>query len=433
MKLLQPNNLDLNTLIKDDHLYYYLSNTSGILGECLKNGKVLRKLIPSIQYFISFCICADEAQGDFRTTGFKRIRINDVHHVMSPKKMKQVIHFLVHQNIIEVRAITEFITVQGQQFGINAKYFKLLTPYDGDIQMQEIYIKTQRKVTINDKAKQLIETNPVIRHQFEMCSSYKFDAEKAELLANDLHKQKIKNDKQFVSMLDYIERLRNKSVLFNYNEKTDRIFTIINMCHKELRDFFQVMRDDKWVNLTELDFSTFNIQVLHKIIDDSVTLDNINVSLEDELDRLAHWLKDDFYGEIQATAARLHVTMSRDDAKTLALKHWQNARKDSWHRETNIMRSIFPEITKRMDNLKGKTHEDYLKYSHKFMRIESQLAQEIYGKFIVKYPEAFIYNIFDSFMIEEGYKDYLGMIMKDCSTRFFNREIKIKEKVTIIP
>jgi hypothetical protein len=67
MKLLLPTNLDLNTLIKDDLPYFYLTNTSGILGECLKKGKVLRKLIPSIQYFISFCICADEAQGDFIT------------------------------------------------------------------------------------------------------------------------------------------------------------------------------------------------------------------------------------------------------------------------------------------------------------------------------------------------------------------------------
>jgi hypothetical protein len=204
------------------------------------------------------------------------------------------------------------------------------------------------------------------------------------------------------------------------------------MCHKELRDFFHEMRDDKWTNLTELDFSTFNIQVLHKIIDDSVTTGNINVNLKNELDKLALWLREDFYGEIQDIAASLDVTMSRDDAKTLALKHWQNARKDSWHKETNIMRSIFPEITKGMDKLKGNTHEDYLKYSHKFMRIESQLAQEIYGKFIAKYPEAIIYNIFDSFMIEEGYKDYLGKIMKDCSTKYFNREIKIKEKVTIL-
>jgi hypothetical protein len=150
-----------------------------------------------------------------------------------------------------------------------------------------------------------------------------------------------------------------------------------------------------------------------------------------ELDKLALWLQVDFYGQIQAIAASVNVTMSRDDAKTLALKHWQNARVDSWHKETNIMRSIYPEITKRMDKLKGKTHEDYLKYSHNFMRIESRLAQEIYGKFSIKYPSAIIYNIFDSFMIEEKHKENLNKIMKDCSTRFFNREINIKEKVTI--
>ena len=431
MKLLLPKNLDLNTLIKDELPYTYLTNTSGIIKMCIKKGRVLRKLIPTIQYFLSVCICTDEAQGDFRTTGFKRIRITDVQHVMSYKKMKQVIHFLVEQHIIEVIGITEFITVQGQQFGINAKYFKLLTPYDGDTQIQEIYIKTERKVVINPKAKQLIETNPVIHHQFEMCSNYKFDAEQAELLANDLHRQKIKNDKQFVSMLDYIGRLRNKSVLFNYNEKTERIFTIINMCHKELRRYFHVMHDEKWMSLTELDFSTFNIQVLHKLVDDSVSISNINENLVKELDTLAQWLQDDFYKRIQDVSASLGVYISRDDAKTLALKHWQNARKDSWNNETDIMKTLFPEITKIMNTLKGDTHIDYLKYSHNFMRIESRLAQEIYGKFIIKYPSAIIFNIFDSFIIEEQYKDTLNKTMKDCSTRFFNREIKIKEKVTI--
>ena len=163
MKLLLPKNLDLNTLIKDELPYTYLTNTSGIIKMCIKKGRVLRKLIPTIQYFLSVCICTDEAQGDFRTTGFKRIRITDVQHVMSYKKMKQIIHFLVEQHIIEVIGITEFITVQGQQFGINAKYFKLLTPYDGDTQIQEIYIKTERKVVINPKAKQLIEMQEIAR------------------------------------------------------------------------------------------------------------------------------------------------------------------------------------------------------------------------------------------------------------------------------
>lgn len=433
MKLLRPANLDLQTLIEDDKIYSYLSNTSGKFSTCFKKGKVLRKLIPEIQYFISVCIYKDEAQGDFRTIGFKRIRYTDVQHVMSYKKMRQVIHFLVRQHIIEVKGITESIVVQGKQFGIIAKYFKLIAPYDGSTEILEINLKTKKKVTINGRAKQLLDTNPVIRHQFEMCSNYNFNAELAELHANNLHNQKLISDKQWASMLDYIERLRNKSVLFNYNEKTDRIFTIINLCNKELRQFFQPKSNNQSERFIELDFSTFNIQVLHKLVDDSVSISNIsNISknLEKELNELSLCLEVDFYKKIQDVAAREGIELSRDDAKTLALKHWQNARLDSWNEETKIMKTLYPEVTKIMNVLKGKTYADYLKYSNNFMRIESQLVQEIYAGFIAKYPDVCIYNIFDSFMVEEQHKDNLKIIMDDCSKNYFKRPIKIKEKVT---
>jgi len=430
MKILQPENLDLHSFIKDEQYYLYLTYTGGKKGFAFKKGNVLRKLIPAIQYFISKIICTDEAQGDYRIIGFKRIRISDVEHAMGYRKMKQVIHFLVQQHIIEVKGITEFITINGKQFGINAKYFRLIPPYDGRTKIQEISLKTKRKVSINDRAKQLVESNPVIRHQYKMCSSYKFNAELAEIKAYELHSKGLKNDKQLVSMLDYIERLRNQSVLFNYNEKTGRIFTIINLCHKELREYFQEKKNDKKEKLVELDFSTFNIQVLHKLIDDSVTINNINEILIEELDTMAQWLDEDFYKQIQEIGVNHGTNMSRDDAKNLALKHWQNARTDSWNDATKIMRTLFPEVSKVMDELKGIDYPDYLNYSNNFMRIESQLAQEIYTEFITKYPQVTIYNIFDSFMVEKRYKDNLKRIMEDCSRNYFKRQVTVKEKVT---
>lgn len=426
MKVIQPHNLDLDSLIKDDLLYPYLSNTGGKFATTFKKGKVLRKLIPIVQYFISVCIWTDEAQGDYRITGFKRIRISDVHHVMSYKKMRQVIHFLVNRHIIEAKSTIDFITVDGRQFGINAKYFKLLEPYNGKTEIREILIKTRRKISVNPRAKFLIEKKPEIRHQYERCSSYIFNVDLAKKKANELHSQGLKTDKQYVSMLDYIERLRNQSVLFNYNEKTDRIFTIINLCHKELRQFFETKNN---ILMVELDFSTFNIQVLHKLIEDSITISNIDEKLVQELAIMADWLSTDFYGKIQEVGRSLGTEITREDAKTLALKHWQNARTDSWNGATKIMQTLFPEVTKVMNKLKGNSYGEYLNYSSKFMRIESQLAQEIYGEFISKYPQAIVYNIFDSFMVEDTYKDNLRTIMDDSSLKYFQRQVKIKEKV----
>lgn len=428
MKLLRPINLDLNKFIKDENLYSYLVNKSGKYHTDFKKGKVIRKLIPEMQYFISTCICAEEEQGDFRLKGYKQIRINDVIHVMSYRKMRQVIYFLQKIHIIEVERGSKFITVNSRQFVIEAKYFKLLKPYDGDNQIFEAVINVKKKITVNPRAKYLIETNAMIRRQFQICSSYDFNTEQAKIFANDQHRIGTKSDRQYVSMLDYIERLSKHSVIFNYNEKTDRIFTIINLCHKELRQYFRVKRNNKYSGFIELDFSTFNIQVLHKFVDDSITISNINEKLVLELETMASWLKADFYKNIQDISANLDVEISRDDAKQLALKHWQNARIDSWNNETGIMKTIFPEVTKIMNKLKGSTYPDYLKYSNSFMRIESKLVQEILSVFISSFPDAIIYNIFDSFMVEEQYKENLRIIMDDCSKRYFDRDINIKEK-----
>jgi hypothetical protein len=403
-------------------------NKSGKFGTDFKKGKLIKKLIPEMQYFISTCICAEEEQGDFRLKGFKQIRINDVIHVMSYRKMRQVIYFLQKYHIIELKHATKFIIVNSKQFVIDAKYFRLLKPYDGINQIFEIELNVKKKVTVNPKAKYLIDVNAVIRQQFQLCSSYDFNAEQAKIFANELHNAGIKNDRQFVSMLDYIERLRKHSVTFNYNEKTDRIFTIINLCHKELRQYFRVKRDDKFSGFVELDFSTFNIQVLHKLVDDSISISSTNEKLVVELKTMAAWLKEDFYSNIQEISAGFDIEISRDDAKELALKHWQNARIDSWNKETGIMRTLFPEVTKVMNKLKGRTYPDYLKYSNNFMRIESQLAQEILSAFISRFPDAIIYNIFDSFMVEEQCKENLRIIMEDCSKIYFDRDINIKEK-----
>lgn len=431
-KLLLPENLDLHSLIKDEQLYRHLCNVGGKLSAGFKRGKVIRKLIPTMQYFISTIICTDEAQGDYRVKGFKRIRISDVEHIMSYKKMKQVISFLLHQEIIELRVTTEFIVIDGRELGIHAKYFKLREPYNGKTRIQEVELKPKRRVLINDRAKFLIETNDVIRHQYEMCSNYSFNADLAESLANQLFDKKLKTDKQYVSMLKYIDRLRNQSVLFKSNEKTDRIFTIINMCHKELRDFFYVKQGNQVSALVELDFVTFNIQVLHKLINDGITITNIEETLVKELDTMEDWLQNDFYKRIQDISESYGTTLSREAAKDLALKHWQNSRPDSWHPETKIMRTIFPKITERMDELKGNSYSMYLKYSNDFMRVESKLTQLIYSTFFIRHPEAIIYNVFDAFLVEADYKNELKTVMEECSKIYFNREIRIREKVTNI-
>jgi hypothetical protein len=62
------------------------------------------------------------------------------------------------------------------------------------------------------------------------------------------------------------------------------------------------------------------------------------------------------------------------------------------------------------------------------MLVESQLTQEIYTEFHRLFPKAYIYNIYDSFMIEKQYISTLKDIMEKVSKRYFKREVRIKEK-----
>lgn len=425
MKLLQPKNLDLNSFIKDKHIYSYLTNNQNKLGICFKKGNVIRKLIPAIQYFINKIIITDEAHGNAQVKGFKRIRVTDVDHVMSYAKMRQVIHFLVQEHIIEVKGITEYITVKGKDIIINAKYFRLIAPYNGITEIHDSPIRTKQKVNINDIAKQQIESNPAICHQLDMCSNYGFDFCLAEQLVNDLYYHKSINDKQFVSHYQYLARLKNHDILFTLSEKTGRITTLINCCSKILRPFFIMPSGD---NFTELDFATFNVQVLVKLIDDSITLSNISTELIKELDLITEQVQNDFYQQIVQTFLDNGVKITRDTAKEITLWQWINARNDNHNVEYRIMSKLYPEITKILISLKGSTYASYKKYSCSYMLIESELVQEIYRKFYLLYPEVYIYNIYDSFMVEKQYASTLLKIMKDVSTKYFNREVKIKEK-----
>lgn len=425
MKLLRPQNLDLNSFLKDEQLYSYLSNNQNKLGICFKKGKVLRKLIPALQYFINQIICTDPAQGNAQTIGFKRIRIADVDNVMSYAKMRQVIHFLVQQKIIEVRGVTEFINVQGKQFAINAKYFRLITPYNGDVEIFDCTLKTKRKIKINANAKQLIDKNPVIRHQYDLCSNYVFDFCAAEQLVNDLFYNRSIDDKKLVNTYQYLSKLKNDDIIFTISETTNRITTIINCCPKILRPFFTTPAKDTF---TELDFTTFNVQVLIKLIDDNITICNINDKLIKELDLISLQAQQDFYLHIVHTFKDNAVQISRDTAKDIVLWKWINARNDNRSIEYGIMSALYPEITKIMIALKGTTYKSYKKYSCSFMLVESQLAQEIYTEFHNQYPEVYIYNIYDSFMIERPHVSNLKEIMKDISTKYFKREVRIKEK-----
>jgi hypothetical protein len=216
-------------------------------------------------------------------------------------------------------------------------------------------------------------------------------------------------------------RLKNKDVIFTISEKTHRITTIINLCPKILRRFFLT-------DSVELDFQTFNVNVLVKLIDDSITIMNISPNLIKELEQISNETLQDFYTVIVEYFQENGATIDRDTAKEIVLKNWIYARPDTKRFEFTAMQHRYPEITKLMTKLKGEHHTEYLNYTYKYMQIESELVNNnIYQRFKEILPEIRLYTIYDSLMIESKHKDTLLNIMSEESLKFFKRTINIKE------
>jgi hypothetical protein len=430
MKLLKPVNLNLETMIKADQAYSYITYKDGKKGHALKNGSVYQKLIPYIYFFINQIIIKDKSRYS-NSLDFSRIKLTDVQHIMTVHKMYQVVHFLTQQKIIEVKGISEFITVKGQQYSINAKYFRLLPGYCEGTEIIDIPIKIKPNININAMAKEQINCNAGIKHQYNLCRSYIFDFDNAEKYLQDLHDKKIITDNYFIRCHQHIQRLRNKDVIFTISEKTHRITTIINTCPKVLRRFFIT-------DSVELDFQTFNVNVLVKLINDNINIMNISQPLIDEEEKISKETQLDFYNVIVEYFKNNSViveyfkengmTIDRDTVKDIVLKNWIYARPDTKRFEFTIMKLMYPEITKLMTELKGKHHNEYLQYTYKYMQIESELVNNgIYKRFSEILPDVRLYTVYDCLIIDSKNKQTLLDIMKEESQKFFKRTINIKE------
>lgn len=421
MKLLKPQNLNLETMIKPNQMYSYITYSQGKKGYAFKEGNVYKKLIPYIYFFINQIIITDKSC-DANTLNYSRIKSRHIEHIMTYNKMQQIVHFLTQQKIIVVKGISEFITIKGQQMPINAKYFKLLPEYCGSTEIIEVQlkIKTKPHISINPKAKEEM-SKPEVQHQFELCSNYTFDFEGAEKYALELLNMNIIDKNYYIRCTQHIQRLRNKDVIFTISEKTHRITTLISLCPRRIRRFFLT-------DSIELDFQTFNVNLLVKLIDDNLTISNISQSLLNEIETISKETSMDFYNVIVEYFREKGFSIDRDTAKGIVLANWINNRPKTKSTEFNLMKQRYPEITKLMTELKGKTHDEYLKYTYKFMQIESELINNIiYKRFSTIKPYVKLYTICDCIMIESKYKDSLERIMFEESQSFFKKIINIKE------
>ena len=85
-----------------------------------------------------------------------------------------------------------------------------------------------------------------------------------------------------------------------------------------------------------------------------------------------------------------------------------------------------PRISEVIDCLKV---EKYQNFSNTTMKMESELVNDIiYKKFIDLHPDAILYTIFDSFLVEQKYAAQLQSLMQEEGGKYFNINCIVKTK-----
>ena len=98
MKIIKPVNINLETLIEDNKKYVWYKNVQGKLTLTVCKGKLIRKYIPELYYFISKIILNKEK--DYNMCGvegyedYVKVKLISLENAgISYNKARQIIHF----------------------------------------------------------------------------------------------------------------------------------------------------------------------------------------------------------------------------------------------------------------------------------------------------------------------------------------------------
>ena len=121
--------------------------------------------------------------------------------------------------------------------------------------------------------------------------------------------------------------------------------------------------------------------------------------------------------------------LNRDQTKDIVLKYWFNGRPNSRNRYRQYLLKRLPRISNIIDSLKVVKYENFSNFT---MSRESELLNDIiYRKFIEIYPQAIMYTIFDSILVEQKYAAQLHSVMLEEGSKYFNLNCIVKAKQCI--
>lgn len=440
INLNKPENLNLEELIKPDRPHFIqVRKDDGGNNFKITNGKYLRKQIPAMYYFIHILL-----ERQYSKNKVKRCKFNDRFVKMysrdiEPFKSKNDFKF-IWSILFKLKIVDYFDDNEPTQFRKSAKgyYFGLTKEYlDSRVVQHEIMVSEDiaERLTnkskgsnenIEDKQYSTLSINKQSLHQYKNIKNMNFDSSSAIQYIDKRLEDKAIDVNKYNSCIVSINNLINSRITFSKSEKCDRIFTSVTGMPKELRPF---IKDGEGKSLVELDFGSCNAFIVYKIINELVPYYQSNaekIATENEVDLYRRLLSGgDFYRDFKDVFFA-DEQFSRDQVKDIVLKNWFNGKLNSRNRYRKYMLQRLPRISTIIDSMKAKRYEDFSIFA---MRMESELVNNIiYTKFINLYPDAIMFTIFDSILVEQKYSTQLQSMMFEEGSRYFNLNCIVKGK-----
>mgnify|MGYP000878517347 FL=1 len=441
VNLSKPGNLNLEELIKPESKYFVsVRRNDGSSYWDVINGEKLSKYIPAMYYFIHVLLQRQHISYDTLRLrydkSFVRVFARDIEPVKSKNYFNLIVYKLITLKVIEKKTSRES-TKHG--YVVEGQYFRLTEEYLNAVVIQhEITLKKTTAEKLNVKIG--IKSNdsrdtasissfkqiPAIYHQYLAVQNIKFNAVGAEEYLTRSYADKTIEIGRLNTCRIFMYNIVNRRFYYTYSDACERFFTTVNGMPKELRQFI-LDGDNK--GLAELDFGSSTAYVIYKIISSDMPEHSSvadKILFETEVNLYKRLLETgDFYTAIKDIVFN-DLELSRDQIKEIVIKHWFNTSPGSKNKYRKQFCKLFPRITEFMDSKKSPTYEDFFNF---VMLLESKLVNGIiYQKFINLHPDAVIYTIFDSFLIDQKYSDELFELMLNEGRKFYNVDCVVKKK-----
>lgn len=444
INLNKPSNLNLEELIKPDvERLIRVRRDDGGFGIPSKSGKNLRKHIPALYYIIHVLLERQYSKNTKERCWYAKEYVKMYSRDIEPLKSKNDFRYM-WSFLEQLGIIKSFDTNEPTKYKKSARayYFKFTDIYRESVVIQhEVLVKSSIAERLEKKssAKKYeakvspdihnITANTVSYHQYMALLNLRFDNESATKHVEKLLDDKVIDVSQYNTSMVSINNIINGRISFSRSEACRRIYTTVTMMPKELRKF---IKDRDGNSLTELDFGSFNPFLVYKILNTMTPEYSSNaekIAFENELDLYRRLISGgDFYRDFKEVFFP-DINLTRDQIKDIVLKYWFNGKLNSRDKYRQHMLKRLPRISGIIDSLKQVQYENFSNFT---MSRESELVNDIiYKKFIEIFPDAIMYTIFDSLLVEQKYAAQLHSMMLEEGSRYFNINCIVKAKSDI--